>query len=64
MISILEKNLGKKAIRNYGEAKAVDVFETYSDISLAKKELGYAPKVNLEEGIKRFLEWFEKEEQT
>jgi len=31
---------------------------TWADISKAVAELGYSPKVDLREGIKRFMEWF------
>jgi len=34
-----------------------DVMHTYADISLAARELGYSPKVTLEEGIAREIEW-------
>ena len=31
------------------------------DISKAKKELGYVPKVSIEQGLKQLKQWFEKE---
>jgi len=34
------------------------------DITKAKKELGWEPKVSLEEGLKRTIEWFKKETET
>ena len=34
-----------------------DVMHTYADIALAKREIGYAPKVALEDGIVREVEW-------
>ena len=34
-----------------------DVMHTYADIGLAARELGYSPKVDLEEGIAREIEW-------
>jgi UDP-glucose 4-epimerase len=41
----------------YTEPIKGDVMHTYADISLAARELGYTPKVDLEEGIKREIEW-------
>jgi len=32
--------------------------ETYADITKAKEKLGYQPKVGVEEGVKRFVEWY------
>ena len=35
-----------------------DMRHTLADVSLAQRELGYAPKVGLEEGIARFVKWW------
>ncbi len=35
-----------------------DVQRTYADISRARRMLGYAPEVAIEEGLTRFVEWF------
>lgn len=43
----------------YDSFKLGDVFHTYADISKGKKLLGYDPKINLEKGIRKFIEWFE-----
>jgi len=37
-----------------------DVMETYSDTSKAKKMLKYNPTITLDEGIKKFAEWFKE----
>ncbi|UCH84417.1 MAG: NAD-dependent epimerase/dehydratase family protein [Candidatus Latescibacterota bacterium] len=34
-----------------------DVMHTYADIALARNELGYEPKMGMEEGIVREIEW-------
>jgi len=36
---------------------------TLADISKAKAMLGYSPKVDIKEGIKRFVEWYKGEQQ-
>ena len=36
-----------------------DVPKTYADISKSSLELGFTPKVSLEEGIGRFVEWYQ-----
>jgi len=35
-----------------------DVTETYADISALHALTGYAPRVSLEEGLPRFVEWY------
>jgi UDP-glucuronate 4-epimerase len=58
LISIIEENLGKKAIINKKPMQPGDVERTFADISKAKKLLGYNPQTNIEEGIKKFVEWY------
>ena len=57
-IGILEKHTGKKArIKQLSEQQG-DVPITYADISKAKKLLGWKPKIGLDDGIKRMVEWY------
>lgn len=57
-IDALEKELGKKAIRNYMPMQKGDVKMTLSDTTLLKKLTGYNPKTNFRPGIKNFLKWY------
>jgi UDP-glucuronate 4-epimerase len=57
-INALEKELGKKAIRNYMPMQKGDVKMTLSDTTLLKKLTGYNPKTNFKIGIKKFLKWY------
>jgi UDP-glucuronate 4-epimerase len=57
LIELLEKALGKKAIIDRQPLQPGDVPITCADISKAKAQLGYNPKVKIEEGIPRFVEW-------
>jgi len=57
-INALEKELGKKAIRNYMPMQKGDVKVTLSDTTLLKKLTGYNPKTNYKVGIKQFLTWY------
>lgn len=40
------------------ERKAIDIGDYYSDYSLIKKELGWAPKIDLKDGLKRTLNYY------
>jgi UDP-glucuronate 4-epimerase len=62
LVELLEQNLKKKAVREYAPYLAGDVFATFADLTHARKVLGYQPKIKIEEGIRRFCEWFLKEE--
>jgi UDP-glucuronate 4-epimerase len=58
-VSTLEKHLGKEAIREYVPMpKTGDVPFTHADVSAARRDLGYEPSVSLDEGLKKFVEWY------
>jgi UDP-glucuronate 4-epimerase len=57
-INELEKQLGKKAIRNYMSMQKGDVKITVSNTSLLRKITNYNPKTNYKTGIKKILEWY------
>ena len=57
-IKQIEKELGKKAIRNYMPLQKGDVKQTLSNIKLLKKITGYNPKTSYKLGIKKFLNWY------
>jgi UDP-glucuronate 4-epimerase len=40
-----------------------DVQQTYAEVSLANRELGYAPTTSLEEGIARYVAWYRNEDE-
>jgi UDP-glucuronate 4-epimerase len=56
LLDRLEHLLGKRAVRRHVPAPAGDVQVTYADVSRARAELGYAPSVALEEGLRRFVD--------
>merc|ERR1719284_1788793 len=59
MIECLERALGKKALRNYMPMPPTgDVLKTNADVTLAARELGYAPTTPLKEGIQKFIDWY------
>ena len=57
-IKQLEKELGKKAIRNYMPLQKGDVKLTLSNTSLLKKITNYNAETNYKLGIKKFLDWY------
>lgn len=60
LISLIEENLGKKAKVKRMPEQEGDVPATFADISKSKRLLGYDPKVGVEEGVKRFVDWYTK----
>ena len=57
-IDIIEKYIGKKAKINLKPMQQGDVKETNANIDKLEKITGYKPQTNIEEGIKRFIDWY------
>ncbi len=56
-IRLIEKYSGKKAKIKYQKWQSADMRNTWADISLAKKLLGWWPDTCLEEGVRQTVEW-------
>jgi UDP-glucuronate 4-epimerase len=57
-VRMLEELLGRKAAVELLPAQPGDMFETCADLTRIQAEVGFAPKVPLEEGLRRFVDWF------
>jgi nucleoside-diphosphate-sugar epimerase len=56
VIRIIERLAGPLIVNREGAQKG-DMRDTYADTSLARQDLGFAPKVSLEEGIQAEYRW-------
>ena len=61
LIDLLEETIGIPVERKYYPFQPGDVMKTWSDINKSKKMLSYSPKVPIETGIEKFVEWYRKE---
>ena len=59
-IKTIEKNLNKKAKKNYLSLQPGDVPATFADISESTRDLKFLPKTEINDGIPRFIEWFKR----
>ena len=57
-IKIIEKIIGKKAKKNMLQMQAGDVPITYADIGETNKAFGFEAKTNIEDGLKKFIDWY------
>jgi UDP-glucuronate 4-epimerase len=62
LVSLLEKACGRPAARRFRPPEPGDVPVTYADISRAKAEIGYDPRVPIGAGVERFVEWYRRQE--
>ncbi|MEG1589760.1 GDP-mannose 4,6-dehydratase [Chryseobacterium sp.] len=58
MLSEIEKNLNKTAIKKILPLQPGDVQKTSADITKARNLIGYNPTTNFQNGTKKFVEWF------
>ncbi|WP_457626844.1 SDR family NAD(P)-dependent oxidoreductase [Persephonella sp.] len=58
IISKIENLLGKKAKIEYKPFHKADMKETWADIEKAEKLLGWKPQIDIDEGLKRTVEWY------
>ena len=59
-ISCIEKYLGKKAKIKMLPLQKGDVPETFADINPLKDDYEFTPKVSVEQGVKRFINWYKE----
>ena len=57
-IEVLENCLGRKAEKNLLPLQPGDVPDTYADVTDLVDETGYNPETTVEEGVRRFVEWY------
>ena len=57
-IGVLEDCLGKKAEKNFLPMQPGDVPETYADVDDLTEDAGFKPSTPIEEGIKKFVDWY------
>jgi UDP-glucuronate 4-epimerase len=60
VVSLIEKNLGKKAEINFSPMQPGDVQESFADIEKSIEMLNFSPQTNIDEGIKEFVNWFNR----
>ncbi len=57
-IETLERCLGKTAKKEFLPMQAGDVYQTYADITQLEEDFEFRPDTPIEEGLKRFTDWF------
>jgi UDP-glucuronate 4-epimerase len=58
LVTLIERAVGKTARLEHLPAQPGDVQRTLADITRARQLLGYAPSVQVSDGIPRFVAWF------
>jgi UDP-glucuronate 4-epimerase len=57
-IACIEKALGLQARKNFMPLQAGDVPATYANVEALTQWVGFAPATPIEEGVRRFVDWY------
>jgi len=57
-IEALEEALGKTAEKDWMPIQPGDVEKTWADVSALRKDFGYNPGTPVEDGIRKFVDWY------
>jgi nucleoside-diphosphate-sugar epimerase len=58
ILEIVAELIGAKPEPVHTPPREGDVRKTEADVSLARRAIGYEPKIDIEEGLRRTVEWF------
>jgi UDP-glucuronate 4-epimerase len=59
-VELVEHYAGRKASLDRADMPETDPSLTHADISKARQLLGYSPSISVDEGIRRFWEWYQR----
>jgi len=57
-ITCIEDALGIRATKNFLPLQPGDVPETYADVDALSDWIGFAPATRIEDGVRRFVDWY------
>ena len=58
VVAVLEKELGREAVKQMLPMQPGDVLATYADIDDVTRDVGFRPQTSIEDGIRAFVAWY------
>jgi UDP-glucuronate 4-epimerase len=58
VVTVLERELGRAAVKQMLPMQPGDVLETYADIDDLARDVGFRPQTSIEDGIRGFAAWY------
>ena len=58
LVELVEQECGRKAIVELAPMQPGDVRESFADIAASTRDLGFLPRVSIDEGVPRFVRWY------
>jgi len=58
VVAVLEKELGRTAVKEMLPMQPGDVMETFADVGDLMRDVGFRPQTSIEDGIRNFVAWY------
>jgi UDP-glucuronate 4-epimerase len=58
VVGLLERELGRSAVKDLAPMQPGDVVQTFADVSELMRDTGFAPTTPIEDGIRNFVRWY------
>jgi UDP-glucuronate 4-epimerase len=58
LVALLEKELGRTAVKDMPPMQPGDVNETFADVDDLTRDIGFRPETSIEDGIRGFVAWY------
>jgi UDP-glucuronate 4-epimerase len=58
VVALLEKELGREAVKDMLPMQPGDVMETFADVGDLMRDAGFRPQTSIEDGIRSFVAWY------
>ena len=58
VVAVLERELGRAAVREMLPMQPGDVTETFADVTELMRDTGFRPQTSIEDGLRNFVAWY------
>ena len=58
VVAVLERELGRAAVREMLPMQPGDVTETFADVTELMRDTGFRPQTSIEDGLREFVAWY------
>jgi len=58
VVAVLERELGRTAVREMLPMQPGDVTETFADVTELMRDTGFRPQTSIEDGLRTFVTWY------
>ena len=58
VVGLLEKELGRTAVKEMLPMQPGDVLETFADVGDLMRDIGFKPQTSIEDGVREFVAWY------